>query len=45
MAWIRRRRQRKTTVRAARLFLALEGLSAGRPRGRRVMRASLGPNR
>jgi hypothetical protein len=44
MAWIRRRRERRTTVRAARLFLALEGLSTGR-RGRRVMRASLGPNR
>jgi hypothetical protein len=45
MPWIRRRQQRKTALRAARMFVALEGLSNGRRRTRTAIRASLGASR
>jgi hypothetical protein len=45
MAWIRRRQERKTAIRVARLLVALDGLASARSQTRRVMRASLGANR
>jgi hypothetical protein len=45
MAWIRRRQQRKATIRVARLLVALDGLASARSQTRRAMRASLGTNR
>jgi len=45
MAWIRRRRERKATMRAARMLLAVEGLASARGSSRRVVRASVGATR
>jgi hypothetical protein len=45
MDWIRRRQERKAAIRAARMLVALEGLSNGRRRTRPAMRASLGASR
>ncbi|MFL5966930.1 MAG: hypothetical protein ACJ747_10300 [Gaiellaceae bacterium] len=45
MAWIRRRRERKAALRAARMLLALQDLAGSRPAARRSARASLGTAR
>jgi hypothetical protein len=45
MAWMQRRQERKATLRAARMLVALEGLSSARPKRRAVMRASVGAGR
>ncbi|MFY9577911.1 MAG: hypothetical protein WAQ33_01170 [Gaiellaceae bacterium] len=41
MAWIRRRKERKLAIRAARMLLALDGLASARVMSRRTARASL----
>jgi hypothetical protein len=47
MRWYRRRQERRNTVRAARLLLAVDKLAAGRGlrKPRAAARASLGPAR
>jgi hypothetical protein len=42
VAWIKRRRERRAAVRAARLLVALEDLAGSRTPPRRVARASVG---
>jgi hypothetical protein len=42
MAWIRRRQERKATMRMARMLVALDGLAQTRALPRRTARASVG---